>query len=86
MKIGDSDDPVNGLTGKSASELILDLNNVVYTELEPDLVSDAGRHVGFLDLFKASHNRGEWSEEGVHMVPFWYEVIMSYLLQVFCVS
>ena len=72
--------------GKLASQLILDLNNVVYKELEPDLTSDAGRHFGFLDLFKASRNRSEWSHEGVHMEPFWYEVIMSYFLQVFCVS
>ncbi len=72
--------------GKLASELILDLNNVAYKELEPELTRDAGRHFGFLDLFKASRNRSEWSHEGVHMEPFWYEVIMSYFLQVFCVS
>ena len=74
------------LHGKLASDLILDLNNAVYKGLESDLVRDDGRHFGFLDLFKASRNRSEWSHEGVHMEPFWYEVIMSYFLQVCCAS
>ncbi len=72
--------------GKLATELILDLNNLVYKELEPDLLLENGRHFGFLDLFQASVNRSEWSYDGIHMEPFWYDLIMSYLLQVFCVS
>ncbi len=74
------------LRGKLASELILELNRRVYKELEPELLREAGRYFGFFDLFQASINRSEWSFDGTHMQPFWYELIMSYLLQLFCVS
>ncbi len=70
--------------GKLASEIVLDLNKILYEEMEPEFVGDAGKHFGFLDLFKATVGHGDWSVDGVHMKPFWYELAMSYVMETFC--
>lgn len=72
--------------GKLANEHILDINRVIYEELASDLEHDNRRHYGFLDLFQASQDRGEWSKDGVHFQTFWYELMMSYVLQLFCMQ
>ncbi len=59
---------------------------MLYEVLEPDLLCEEGRHFRFLDLFQATVNRSELSKDGVHMEPFWYDLIILYLLQVICVS
>ncbi len=70
--------------GKLASEIIRDLNQILYEKMEAEFLSDNGRHFGFFDLFKATEGHGDWSVDGVHMKAFWYDLIMSYVMETFC--
>ena len=70
--------------GKLASEIILDLNQILYEEMEPAFLSEKGRYFGFFDLFKASEGHDGWSLDGIHMKAFWYDLIMTYVMETFC--
>ena len=72
--------------GMLAEEKIAKMNDILYQILEPDLLKDNGRTFSFLDLYEASVSRGEWSTDGIHMQPVWYENVMTMFWETFCNS
>ena len=72
--------------GMLAQEKIRKMNDILYQVLEPDLLKENGRIFSFLDVFEASVSRAEWSTDGVHMFPIWYENVMTMFWETFCNS
>ena len=63
------------------------VNEVVFNVTKPLMVQEHSNVLPFLDMQSVS--RGvvkELNMDGVHMKPLWYDVIISYLLQMLCES
>ena len=70
--------------GLLATDKLNAFNRLLYDQLRGRLVDEASLTYGFFDLVGVSAGRESWSLDGVHMVPQWYRLITSYLLQVYC--
>ncbi len=67
-----------------AWEKLDQLNHVLYDVISDQLVGQSGRVIGFLDLIQASSSRESWCLDGVHLKSVWYDVMMSYLMELIC--
>ena len=70
--------------GLLASDKLDSFNRLLYAQLRHRLLDASSRHYAFLDLIRVSAERESWSLDGIHMDPKWYQLVMSYLLQVYC--
>ncbi|KAK2141317.1 hypothetical protein LSH36_1121g00024 [Paralvinella palmiformis] len=69
-----------------AAEKILKMNDILYSELEKDLLNTSSKTYGFIDLFNVSSDRASWSTDGIHMIAKWHDTIMSMFWQTYCNS
>jgi len=70
--------------GLLATQKLDAFNRLLYDQLKHRLLNETSLTYGFFDLVRVSAERESWSLDGIHMDPQWYQLIMSYLLQVFC--
>ena len=70
----------------SATDMLNEMNHVLYDVIENDLLDPTGRYYGFLDLIDVSKDRAAWNTDGVHMKPIWYERVMMMFWQTYCNS
>jgi hypothetical protein len=67
-------------------EAIWLLNHALFGVTESNLLSPDTNRYGFLDLFTISEPLIDWSTDGVHFEPIWYELIMSMFWELYCNS
>ena len=67
--------------GWLASDKINHLNHVLYAQTEHELLNVSSSVYGFLDLYQASLDRGDWYGDGVHLQPIWYRTMAAYILE-----
>ncbi len=63
--------------GWLASDKINHLNHVLYAQTEHELLNVSSSVYGFLDLYQASLDRGDW----YHDEPIWYRTMAAYILE-----
>ena len=72
--------------GLRRNDLIDLLNKALYGILEADFLDARSGRYGFIDLFSISKERSNWSADGIHMEPKWYNLVMSMFWELFCNS
>ena len=72
--------------GLLATDAIDKLNHLLFRILKPDLLKPSGKVFSFVDLVQITRQLDQWSIDGVHMQPLWYQIEMSMFLETFCNS
>ncbi len=72
--------------GVLASTKIDQLNHILYAKTEHQLLNASSGISGFLDLYQASLDRGDWYKDGVHLQQVWYKTMAAYILELIYVT
>ncbi len=72
--------------GVLASTKIDQLNHILYARTEHQLRNASSGINGFLDLYQASLDRGDWYQDGVHLQQVWYNTMAAYILELIYVT
>jgi len=70
--------------GLLATDKISAFNRLLFDLLRHKLIDQTSPTYGFFDLVRVSAERESWSLDGIHMDPQWYQLIVSYILQMYC--
>ena len=72
--------------GLDSSQRIELLNGQLFHYLKGTILQPSANQFGFFDLQGISRNKPDLNEDGIHMVPSWYQRVMQYFIQVYCNS
>ena len=62
------------------------LNHIMYDVIKDDVLNPTSGIYSFFDLVDWSRDKKLLTTDGVHMLPIWYDTIVSYFWEVYCNS
>ena len=70
--------------GVLATETLNKLNKHLYKGIHSLLLEKPAQMRGFFDMIPVSLGKEEWTKDGIHMQPIWYQQVTKYILQLLC--